>query len=372
MNRREFIERLSGELRARKAEDQAAELLDDFNTHFDEALLAGKSEEAICEMLGDPAEIAAQCAGMGEAGKRGPAEPGDAQAGAVREAGPCRNLFIKLGFMNLQCAPWEGEKFRIAVMAQGETIPDQRIRIEEEGDTLSIIQRPDNDFPFGMWRFFQGNGDRTLRVDIPRGFRGELNASTGSGNINLSGLELEGKLHVQAGSGNISVTRLSSGEKLTCHTGSGNIRLEECSGKGDFYTGSGNINVKGHRGTIGARTGSGNQHLETDHLTEETKFETGSGNLNLDIGSLSAGLKLGSGSGNIVFDIRELRGNINGNTGSGTIRGILSAGTRARFILRTGVPGMRVHNDFEGDNLPEGLPVVELKAGSGSARIEKR
>ncbi|MDR0554906.1 MAG: DUF4097 family beta strand repeat-containing protein [Treponema sp.] len=366
MTRNEFIEKLTTALSVRMSADMTAELIEDFNAHFDEALKAGKSEEAVCEFLGDPAEIAVQCFDM---------EPPDAeryvgQDSAYQEAELRRNLSIKLKSWNLQCAPWDGEKFRIAVMIGEKAIPDPRVRIEEKENGLYITQLPDDDFPW-IKRFFLNDGQRTLKVAIPRSFKGEIDAYTGSGNINFSELALEGKLHAQTGSGNVSLAGVSSGETFSCHTGSGNIRLNDCSGTGDFHTGSGNITASGHRGTIGARAGSGNLRLETDSLSEETKFETGSGNVHISAASLSADLKLRSGSGNIIFEIRELRGNITGDTGSGNIRGVLSAGTKARFILRTAMWGSKVHNDFENDDLPNDLPVVELKTGVGSLRIEK-
>jgi len=57
MTKHEFIETLSNALRTAPA-DAIAEILSDFNEHFEAGMLEGKSETAIAAALGDPKRIA--------------------------------------------------------------------------------------------------------------------------------------------------------------------------------------------------------------------------------------------------------------------------------------------------------------------------
>ncbi|HEX8711925.1 MAG TPA: DUF4097 family beta strand repeat-containing protein [Terracidiphilus sp.] len=159
-----------------------------------------------------------------------------------------------------------------------------------------------------------------------------LNASSGSGNIDDTGVGENASLHT--GSGNVHATGLSGG--FSASTGSGNVYAEQ-SGEGDVKatTGSGNIELRNLHGGLTAHTGSGGIKLSGTPASL-WHVQTGSGNVELWPGSSGFTLNASTGSGNIRTDHpitgqignhHHVTGTINGggpdvhvSTGSGDIR----------------------------------------------------
>jgi hypothetical protein len=125
-----------------------------------------------------------------------------------------------------------------------------------------------------------------------------LDASAGSGDINVQGVGENAKL--STGSGNIRATGLHGGFKLD--TGSGNIYAEQ-TGQGDVkaQTGSGNIELRNLRGGLRAGTGSGSIKAAGTPVSD-WKLDTGSGNVELWTGNAAFMLNASSGSGGIHSD----------------------------------------------------------------------
>lgn len=129
-------------------------------------------------------------------------------------------------------------------------------------------------------------------IETPRAT--DLNASTGSGNLDIANIEG----HV-AGS-----------------TGSGDIRAEHLPADSKLETGSGTIHADGVNGPAHLSTGSGDIHLA---LTAAGDVHAGTGSGNIEITGLNGGLKAGTGSGWIHVNGTPA-GEWKLETGSGDVR----------------------------------------------------
>jgi hypothetical protein len=163
-------------------------------------------------------------------------------------------------------------------------------------------------------------------LEIPDGL--DLEFKTGSGNIEVDGLEINvmaksgsgniemsdvtGEFRMNTGSGNIELVNVKGDNQG--NTGSGNIRLDRIEGNSDFNTGSGNIRGRSVSGAMDYNTGSGNIIIEGATIQGQSKMNTGSGNAEVVLdGELNFDLSLNTGSGNATLDF-------NGTTIAGEFR----------------------------------------------------
>lgn len=178
---------------------------------------------------------------------------------------------------------------------------------EQDGDRLIIDER------FERSRSVRGYAEWTL--EIPDGL--ELEFKTGSGNIEVVGLEINvlaksgsgniemtdvtGEFRMNTGSGNIDLANVK-GENQG-NTGSGNIRLDRVEGNSDFNTGSGSIRGRSVSGAMDFNTGSGNITIDGATIQGNSRMNTGSGNAEVILeGELNFDLSLNTGSGNSILD----------------------------------------------------------------------
>jgi DUF4097 and DUF4098 domain-containing protein YvlB len=162
-----------------------------------------------------------------------------------------------------------------------------------------------------------------------------LQASSGSGNIDDSGVGENVKL--STGSGNIHATGLRGDIKL--NTGSGNIYAEQAS-KGDVraQTGSGNIELRDIQGGLRAGTGSGGIKVSGSPLFSWT-LHTGSGGVEVWPGNTGFDLDASTGSGGIHTD-RDMM-----THGSNSRRHVMGkiGGGGPTVRIETGSGGITVH-----------------------------
>ena len=161
-----------------------------------------------------------------------------------------------------------------------------------------------------------------------------LDASSGSGDINVQGVGENARL--STGSGNIRATGLHGGFML--NTGSGNIYAEQTS-QGDVkaQTGSGSIELRNLHGGLRAGTGSGS--IKVGGMpASDWKLETGSGNVELWTSNAALTLDASTGSGSIHSD-QEIT-----------------------------TQGAQSHHRMTG-KLHGGGPMVRIETGSGDIRI---
>lgn len=192
---------------------------------------------------------------------------------------------------------------------------DYSPKFDQNGTTLVI----EEDFSRSRWT--KGYSEWTL--EIPDGL--EVNFKTGSGNIEVSGLEIEikagsgsgniemedltGEISASTGSGNLTFDNLNG--PLNANTGSGSIRITSLNGDAKLNTGSGNIRVRDVEGDLGMNTGSGNLELQNAQITGNSTFNTGSGNVAIQLAAaLDYDLTLNTGSGNATLDFngQEIEG----------------------------------------------------------------
>ena len=184
---------------------------------------------------------------------------------------------------------------------------DYRPEFDQRGSTLVIEEK------FRRSRNMRGYAE--WRLEVPDGL--EIDFKTGSGNIEVEGLEIE--IQANSGSGNIDVidvvgsTQANTGSgniefeniegDLDANTGSGSIRMRDVNGDADLNTGSGNIRGNGFSGAISGNTGSGNIQLENATITGRSSMNTGSGSAELILAAaLNHDVSLSTGSGNATLD----------------------------------------------------------------------
>ena len=178
---------------------------------------------------------------------------------------------------------------------------------EQNGSTLRVEEK------FERSRWNRGYARWTL--EVPNGV--DLNFKTGSGNIEVSGVninvvaksgsgniyirDLEGTVSSNTGSGNLEFSSLKGTHNGS--TGSGNIRIDRSEGDSDMSTGSGNVRARDISGAFKMSSGSGNVVVEEATIKGASRFSTGSGNVDVELSSaLDHDLNLGTGSGNATLD----------------------------------------------------------------------
>jgi len=193
--------------------------------------------------------------------------------------------------------------------------------IEQQGNTIRIGGHQENLHNISIAYEIEAPADTALE------------AATGSGSINDTGVGQDAKL--TTGSGGITATGIEGGFQI--QTGSGNIAIEG-SGQGDAkaQTGSGTIDLKGVHGSLQAQTGSG-KIKAAGTPSSPWKLQTGSGSIELTTGNAPIDLDASVGSGSISVsqpmatqvssDKHHVHAQINGGgpevrveTGSGSIR----------------------------------------------------
>ncbi|MGW8122949.1 DUF4097 family beta strand repeat-containing protein [Roseivirga echinicomitans] len=178
---------------------------------------------------------------------------------------------------------------------------------EQNGSTLKI----DEKFERSRWN----RGYARWTLEVPNGI--DLNFKTGSGNIEVSGVninvvarsgsgniyiqDLEGTVSSITGSGNLEFSNLIGTHNGS--TGSGNIRIDRSQGDSDMSTGSGNVRLRDVSGAFKMSSGSGNIIVESAAIKGASGFRTGSGNVEVGLSSaLNYDLNLGTGSGNATLN----------------------------------------------------------------------
>ena len=243
---------------------------------------------------------------------------------------------------------------------------------DQKGDVLRMREEFSN-----RRRRWNNRGKSEWTLEIPDGMM--VNINTGSGNLEIEGLEIE--LTANSGSGNVDVadlsgdTRLTSGSgnirikvidgELKASTGSGNIRLSDAKGDADLNTGSGTIRVLGAEGALRFNTGSGNVDASGVVITGRSTFSTGSGNVDVELGAaLDGDVRISTGSGNSVLDF-------NGNKVEG--RFAMEASSKSRISAP-----FSFDREYEerGHYVKEATVGskdirIDISSGSGSARVRK-
>ena len=246
--------------------------------------------------------------------------------------------------------------------------PEERVRRIENNPP---IQQSGNDIRIGHVDDPELRHNISISYEIVVPANTELHSSSGSGNLDISGVS--GPLEAGTGSGNIRVSGIGGG--VRAHTGSGSIDVDGVKGQLYAHTGSGNIHAENIAGGFDGHTGSGHLVLEQSS-PGSVRAETGSGGLELR--NVRGSLQAQAGSGTIKAE-GEATGEWTLHTGSGSVE--LRFPQNASFDLNahTGSGSINVNlpvtvqgsvgrKDFHGKVGRGGVP-VEVQTGSGDIRI---
>jgi hypothetical protein len=232
---------------------------------------------------------------------------------------------------------WDQRAIAVRINTVGWRIRSSGVRVEErqDGDRVEIgVRTPPWEFNFGLVR-------RSLQIEV-------------------------------------WVPRAAD---LTLETGDGSIVVPAVSGRMRLVTGDGTITVDGARGQLFMRSGDG--RIVGRGLDGALDAHTGDGSLRVD--GRFDGLTLGSGDGSIVADVlpgSKLTTPWSVNTGDGRVTLRIPSDLRANLDAHTGdgaididlpitVTGRVGHRDVRG-SLNGGGPVLRLRSGDGSIRVEAR
>ena len=239
---------------------------------------------------------------------------------------------------------------------------EQNPPVVQHGNTISIGKFDDRDLTRNI----------SIDYDVTVPAKTHLTSSTGSGDQNISGLQLPAT--AQTGSGNITVEHISaevraksgSGDlringvkgALHCGTGSGNIHADDIAGDVFAGTGSGNIEVRQSAGgSVKAETGSGNIRL--NGVKGGLRAQAGSGDIHAE-GEPTSDWNLGAGSGNITLRVpTQASFNIDARTSSGSLT-VKHPVTMQGTLSRKHIQG-KVGN---------GGVLLDLHTGSGDIQVD--
>jgi hypothetical protein len=239
---------------------------------------------------------------------------------------------------------------------------EQNPPIVQQGNTITIGKIEDRELARNI----------SIDYDVTVPAQTRLNSHTGSGNQEISGLQLP--VTAKTGSGNITVehvtadTRVNSGSGdlkinsikgvLYAEAGSGNITAGDIAGDVFANTGSGNIDVRQSAGgSVKAETGSGN--IKLNGVKGGLRASAGSGDIHAE-GEPTSDWRLGAGSGNITLKVpSQASFNLDARTSSGS--------------LKVGRPvttqGSLSHNHVQG-KVGNGGVLLDLHTGSGDIQVE--
>lgn len=159
------------------------------------------------------------------------------------------------------------------------------------------------------------SGRSSWSFEVPDGI--EVRFTSGSGDLDIQGLDLKVKANQGSGSTYLTNTkgdfRLATGSgdheirnhtgDLDISTGSGEIDATGADGELEFATGSGDIDISQCKGIITASVGSGSIDAKGLDLADYGRFSSGSGDVKVTLTSeLKYGLRIASGSGDATLD----------------------------------------------------------------------
>ena len=357
MTKLEYMTKLQEKLEKFGKELQE-EILEDYRQHFVEGESEGRSEEEIIEELGNIEEMIRELSEEDlpegftqlDAGKE-PDREKDVEAGQ-----DVRNTDLKKSFSysayykgivldgkvaNVIVNRSEDDKIHVDYEAKGisNQLNYEFFQHEEDGIFYAGVKRrkggrDEGDggeklvkvtlfgrtiISYGNIGGFGGDGQNiTLTVRIPKGVP-RLTVKVGSGNINVSRLELEAFEGI-SGSGNVVLDEMVA-DRMKAHCGSGNIKVSHTEFiSGSLDTGSGNVKAEMIKGRdLKCGTGSGNIRL--DAAVAEYQLGTGSGNIKVKAVGATERASLGTGSGGVKIELEGIKGMAaTVRSGSGSIR----------------------------------------------------
>ncbi|MDR2482041.1 MAG: DUF4097 domain-containing protein [Treponema sp.] len=239
----------------------------------------------------------------------------------------------------------------------GELILTERLRdaedakVSAEGRMLRITGDERPWFPFSVRRI-------EAEIAIPRSYRGDLRAQTGSGSVYSDAhLISDGVIEIRVSSGAMNLRRLSARE-ITLRSASGSIQADEISGSSEIVLSSGSLDIgklSGERHRIRSSSGS----VRIDEAEGSTDAELSSGGLRfgslkgerhrirassgtIHAGELGGAAEFTASSGGVRVDAARLSGDLSFDLRSGGLDLRLAGDTAFNLDAETSSGRIRV------------------------------
>ncbi len=400
MTKQEYMANLQEKLE-RFGRELQEEILEDYRQHFTEGENEGKSDEEIIEELGNieemirelseddlPQEFAQRAMEQGglaesdmqEVSKAGEApdrEPKDTDLKRTFSySGFYKSMVLEGKVANVRVERSEDDQIHVEYEARGVSsqVNYEYYQYEEDGIFYAGVKRRkgardegDNEekmvkvtlfgrtiISYGnVGSFNVGGQNITLTVRVPKSVP-KLTAKVASGNVDISGIELE-TLEANSASGNVSVAEVVA-DRLKAHTASGNVTVEHAEFiSANLDTASGNVKAEMIKGRdLHCGTGSGN--VKVDAAVAEYHLGTGSGNIKVRSVGVSERIDMGTGSGSIKLELEGAEGmEATVRSGSGSVH--IGWGEEERQKVKNGTYAY-------------GNSACKVKANTGSGSIK--
>nr|WP_242069785.1 DUF4097 family beta strand repeat-containing protein [Paenibacillus dendritiformis] len=356
----QFLTRLE-QLLGAVPEAERREIMSDFESHFQEAHEAGRSEEEIFRSLGSEQAIAGEILAQYGLDLPSVQEPPAAREEAEPNADPDRSAAVHNAFADpfgsgtdssLRLIRLETDVVDVHLDTHdGQDISYHfdsfdagqfDVRETREGDAYRLTVQLRRS---GMKRFFSPvSGD--LHVQIPASFGGTVELACVSGDAEVREIRAE-RLDAELKSGDLTIVDSSCGH-VTARMKYGDAELHDCTcGKADLHTLSGDVTIFDLRAdefALKAASGdielhrleaqalraellSGDMHI-VDGRGDTWKFTAASGDLKL--ASIAADVHIDVASGSI--STKNIRGSLNVLAKSGEVECELASGTNQAAI----------------------------------------
>lgn len=357
MTKQEYMAKLQEKLE-RFGRELQEEILEDYRQHFTEGANEGKSEEEIIDELGNieemirelaeedlPGEFAQRAMESGATAGKETAAAGEEKSagetgteGCFQYSGNYKSVVLEGKVANIHVERSEDDKIHVNYEAKGvnSQLNYEFYQYEDDGVFYAGVKRRKNlreeddgeekmvkvtlfgrtIISYGTVGSFGGGQSITLTVRIPRGIP-KVTAKTASGNVEVSGLELEA-LECSSGSGNVEIRELVA-DRVKGHTGSGNLAVEHAEFiSAGLEAGSGNIRLERIKGRE-LRCGAGSGNIKADAAVAEYHMNTGSGNIKLKAVGAAEIVNMSAGSGSVKLELEGMEGmEATVRTGSGS------------------------------------------------------
>lgn len=362
MTKMEYMTKLQEKLE-RFGRELQEEILEDYRQHFAEGENEGKSEEEIIEELGNieemirelseedlPEEFAKRTMEAGAVAERAGQDLTETEGEGNQEtrdnwsdrsfsySGHYKSVVLEGKVANVHVERSEDDQIHVEYEAKGvnSQLNYEYYQYEEDGIFYAGVKRRkgakdegDSEekmvkvtlfgrtiISYGNIGSFGGGQSITLTVKVPKGMP-KLTAKTGSGNVCVSGLELE-SMEATSGSGNVEVRELVA-DRLKSHTGSGNIMVDHTEFiSAGLEAGSGNVKAERIKGRD-LRCGTGSGNIKVDSAVAEYSLSAGSGNIKVRAVGATERVDMTTGSGGIKLELEGAQGlEATVRTGSGS------------------------------------------------------
>ncbi len=396
MNKQEYMKKLQERLESFGKELQE-EIMEDYRQHFAEGENEGKSEEEIIEELGNIEEMIRELSedelpeGFAQRALEPAAVEGQEVTGTQEDTEKFEETEMKRAFSysgyykavvlegkvaDVYVTESENDQIHVDYEAKGVNSQQnyEYYQYEEDGTFYAGVKRKksireegDSDekmvkvtlfgrtiISYGTIGNVWNSGQSiTLTVRIPKGMP-KLTAKVGSGNVSVSGVELEA-LEATSGSGNVGLNDIVA-DRLKAHTGSGNIAAAHTEFiSGALEAGSGNVKAEGVKGRE-LRCGTGSGNIKGEASVGEYHLASGSGNIKMKAGGNAERINMSTGSGSIKLELEGIQGmDTTVRTGSGGVR-----------IAWNEEEGQKVKNG----NYTYGNGACKIKANTGSGSVK--